>query len=54
MRNIPFLSTTFPDIDDYVVSEALDGLFYVLGEEEGKICQNPAARVTKLLQEVFK
>jgi len=54
VRSIPFLNTVFPDIDDYVVSEALDGLFYVLGEEERKIRQDPAARVTKLLQEVFK
>ncbi|MEJ2110121.1 MAG: DUF4197 domain-containing protein [Acidobacteriota bacterium] len=54
VHNIPFLFTTFPDIDDYVVSEALDGLFSVLGEEDGKICQDPAARVTKQLQEVFK
>ena len=54
VRNIPFLNMTFPDIDDYVVSKALDGLFYVLGEEERKIRQDPAARVTKLLREVFK
>lgn len=54
VRNIPFLDQTFPDIADYVVSEALDGLFYVLGQEERKIRQDPAARVTRLLQEVFK
>jgi len=54
VQNIPFMSTTFPDIDNYVVSEALDGLFYVLGEEERRIRQDPAARVTRLLQEVFR
>lgn len=52
--NIPFLNTASLDIEDYVVSEALDGLFYVLGEEERKIRKDPAARVTRLLQEVFK
>jgi hypothetical protein len=53
-RKIPFLNQAFPAIEDYVVSEALDGLFYVLGDEERKIRRDPAARVTKLLQEVFR
>lgn len=52
-QDIPFLNTAAPDIDEYVVSKALDGLFYVLGEEERKIRKNPAARVTDLLKEVF-
>ena len=41
------------DLDGYAVTKALDGLFYVLGEEEKKIRTNPAARVTDLLKEVF-
>lgn len=54
VRNVPFLPTTFPDIDDYVVSKTLNGLFYVLGEKELNIRRDPAARVTGLLREVFK
>jgi hypothetical protein len=50
---IPFVKSESFDIDHYVVSKALDGLFYVLGEEERKIRTNPAARVTDLLKEVF-
>jgi hypothetical protein len=50
---IPFVKTESFDIDHYVVTKALDGLFYVLGEEEKKIRTNPAARVTHLLKEVF-
>ncbi len=50
---IPFAKTEAVDIDGYVVSKSLDGLFYVLGEEERKIRTNPAARVTDLLKEVF-
>ena len=42
------------DINKYVVTKSLDGLFYVLGNEERKIRTNPAARVTELLKEVFK
>jgi uncharacterized protein DUF4197 len=41
------------DLDKYVVSKTLDGLFYMLGEEEKKIRQNPAAQTTALLKEVF-
>jgi len=43
-----------PDIKEYVVNKALAGLFKTLGEEEKKIRTDPAARVTTLLQEVFK
>ena len=41
------------DINKYVVSKTLDGLFHVLGEEEKKIRKNPAAQTTALLKEVF-
>jgi hypothetical protein len=41
------------DIDKYVVSKTLDGLFHVLGEQEKQIRKDPAARTTALLKEVF-
>jgi len=52
-KNIPFASSKSLDIDHYVVSKALDGLFYELGEQEKQIRTNPAARTTDLLKEVF-
>ena len=52
-QGIPFLKLEEFDLDDYVVGKGLDGLFYVLGEEERKIRREPAARVTDLLKEVF-
>jgi hypothetical protein len=36
----------------YVVGKTLDGLFYVLGQEEQKIRNNPAAQTTSLLKQV--
>ena len=42
------------DINKYVASKALDGLFKVLAQQESKIRTDPAARVTDLLKEVFK
>ena len=50
---IPFLSDWLVDLDDYVTSQALEGLFFLVAEEEAKIRQDPAARVTDLLQKVF-
>ena len=41
------------NLDNYVVGKAMDGLFYMLGEEEKKIRKDPAARTTALLKEVF-
>ena len=41
------------DLDEYVTNKSLDGLFLMLAEEELKIRQNPAARVTDLLKKVF-
>jgi hypothetical protein len=41
------------DLEDYVTNGALAGLFFMVGEEEKKIRKDPAARVTKLLREVF-
>ena len=52
-QNIPFLKSPNLDITQYVVSKALDGLFYTLGQEERKIRKDPAAQTTNLLREVF-
>jgi len=41
------------DPDEYVTDKAIEGLFFVLAEEERKIRKDPAARVTELLKEVF-
>jgi hypothetical protein len=41
------------DIDSYVTTKALDGLFKMIGEEEKRIRENPIARTSDLLQKVF-
>jgi hypothetical protein len=48
-----YLGTQKFDFDKYVVAKSLDGLFYMLGEEEKKIRTNPAAQTTTLLRQVF-
>jgi hypothetical protein len=49
----PLLGNQNFNMDRYVVGKTLDGLFYVLGQEETKIRQNPAARTTDILKQVF-
>ena len=51
---IPFAGTVGSfDLDHYVTSKAVDGLFSMLGEEEKRIRTDPAARGTELLKKVF-
>jgi len=53
LKSIPFAKSEDLDINKYVIGKALDGLFYMLAEEERKIRTDPAARTTNLLKEVF-
>jgi len=53
VRSIPFAGSMAFDLDKYVTDKGLDGLFLMLAEEERKIREDPAARVTDLLKEVF-
>ena len=41
------------DLQNYVTDQALNGLFVMLAEEEQKIRDNPAARTSEILQQVF-
>ena len=41
------------DINRYVTTKALDGIFYYVAQEEIGIRKNPAARVTDILKTVF-
>ena len=50
---LPFGKPEALDINRYVVSKSLDGLFFVLGQEEKKIRKDPVAQVTPLLKQVF-
>ena len=53
LKMIPFVKAESLDLDQYVADQAMKGLFFTLGEEEKRIRNNPAARVTSLLKEVF-
>jgi hypothetical protein len=51
--SVPFVKSESLDVDHYVTTKSLDGLFYMVGQEERKIRTNPAARTTDLLKKVF-
>jgi len=53
VRSMPLGKGLSFDLDEYVTDGALKGLFYMLAEEEKKIRKDPAARVTRLLKDVF-
>ncbi len=53
-QSLPFAGKfPLPSIEDYTVQKSLDGLFLTLGEQEKQIRQNPAARTTDILKQVF-
>ena len=53
MKTIPFADQFRFDLDQYVTGKALDGLFFMLADEERKIRNDPQARVTEILRKVF-
>lgn len=52
-NSIPLTDDVSTDLADYTTNKALDGLFLLIGEEEGKIRTDISHQVTAILQEVF-
>lgn len=52
-EGMPMMGKQSLDLDDYVTNKSLDGLFYMVGQEEKNIRTNPMARTTDLLKTVF-
>ncbi len=53
-NKIPLTSQKLnPDLKKYATDKAIDGLFTLVAQEEQKIRENPAARVSDLLKKVF-
>ena len=52
-NKIPLVKKMNPDLPGYVNQKALDGLFYMVAQEEEKIRENPVERTTALLKKVF-
>lgn len=52
-NQIPLVQKVNPDLPDYVTKRAIEGLFTMVAQEEKNIRQNPVARTTDVLQQVF-
>lgn len=48
-----FIGNDAKDLDGYITEKALDGLFYMVAQEEKKIRRDPIGRTTSILQKVF-
>lgn len=52
-NKIPMVQKVNPNLEDYVATKAIEGLFKLIAVEEGKIRKDPASRVSDLLKLVF-
>lgn len=52
-NKIPFVQKMNPDLNDYVTTKAIDGLFVMVAKEEKLIRKDPVARTTELMRKVF-
>lgn len=53
-NKVPFVEPMNPNLEDYITTKAMDGLFLMIEKEEAKIRKDPLARVTDLLKKVFQ
>ncbi|HEY4149784.1 MAG TPA: DUF4197 domain-containing protein [Chitinophagaceae bacterium] len=52
-NKMPFVKKVNTDLPSYATEKALYGIFYYVAQEEAKIRNNPAARVSDILKKVF-
>lgn len=52
-NKLPMVKKVNPNLDDFVTQRAIEGLFKLVAEEEGKIRKDPAARINDILKKVF-
>lgn len=58
INNAGFLAQFFDkdslDIDQYITEKAIDGIFLKMADEEKRIRENPVARTTEIMKQVFQ
>jgi len=52
-NKIPFVTKANPNLEEYVTTKAMEGIFKLVAQEEAKIRKDPASRITDLLKLVF-
>ena len=51
--NLPFAPNIKADLNSYIVTEGMNGIFHYIAKEEAAIRQNPVERTTDILKKVF-
>ena len=52
-NKIPFVKHVNPDLTDYVTDRGLEGLYYVMKQEEAQIRKDPVGTANSLIEKVF-
>lgn len=52
-NKIPFVEKVNPELETYVTQKAIEGLFYMLAQQEIAIRENPKERTSSILKKVF-
>lgn len=52
-NQLPLVQKVNPNLDEYATDKAIEGLFFLIAQEEKNIRENPIARTTELLKKVF-
>jgi hypothetical protein len=50
---VPGVEKQDPNLEEYVTNRTINGLMLLIADEEARIRNNPAARVSDLLKKVF-
>ena len=52
-NTIPLVKKVKFDLTDYITLKTIDGIFYLIEENEKEIRNNPKARTTQILKKIF-
>ena len=52
-NKLPMVKKVNPNLEEYVTQKAIEGLFKLVAQEELRIRQDPAARISEILRKVF-
>jgi len=52
-NKLPFVNPVNTDLPDYVTRKAIDGLFYMVAQEEAKIRKDPLNETSNIIKDVF-
>jgi len=52
-NKIPMVKNVNFNLNNYITEKTIDGIFYLISENEKEIRENPKARTTEILKKIF-